>query len=54
MSLYGQVQRMAMEQALVIPIRDYTNWNGASARVKGLVYDAHGWWPYLYDVDLTP
>jgi peptide/nickel transport system substrate-binding protein len=54
MSLYGQVQRMAMEQALVIPIRDYTNWNGASAKVKGLVYDAHGWWPYLYDVDLTP
>lgn len=54
MVLYAQVQRMIMEQALVIPIRDYTNWNGASARVKGLVYDAHGWWPYLYDVDLMP
>ncbi len=54
MALYGQVQRTAMEQALVIPVRDYTNWNGASAKVKGLVYDAHGWWPYLYDVDLLP
>ncbi len=54
LELYAQVQRIAMEQALVIPVRDYTNWNGASAKVKGLVYDAHGWWPYLYDVDLLP
>ncbi len=54
MALYGQAQKIAMEQALVIPIRDYTNWNGASAKVKGLLYDVHGWWPYLYDVDLTP
>ena len=54
LDLYEQVQRIAMEQALVIPVRDYTNWNGASAKVKGLTYDVHGWWPYLYDVDLLP
>jgi peptide/nickel transport system substrate-binding protein len=51
--LYQKVQKMAMDQALLIPIRDYTNFNGASAKVKGLVYDSHGWFPYLYDVSIT-
>ncbi len=35
-TLYKKVQKTVMEQALVIPVRDYTNWNGASAKVKGL------------------
>ena len=42
-----------MEQALIIPIRDYVNLNAASGRVKGLRYDARGWFPWLYDVQLT-
>lgn len=50
LDLYKKIQRAAMEQALVIPIREYWNMNGASARVKGLVFGVHGWWPYLYDV----
>ncbi|HEY65800.1 MAG TPA: ABC transporter substrate-binding protein [Caldilineae bacterium] len=53
-ALYGQVQRRIMEQALVLPIRDYVNLNVASARVKGLRYDARGWFPWLVDVSLEP
>lgn len=52
LDIYRQVQQKVMEQALVIPIRDYTNFNGASAAVKGLVYDVHGWFPYFYDVQV--
>jgi len=51
--IYAQVQKIVMDQALVIPIREYTNFNGASAKVKGLVYDSHGWFPYFYDVNLS-
>ncbi len=52
-ALYGQVQRRVMEQALVLPIRDYVNLNGVSDRVQGLRYDARGWFPWLIDVDLA-
>ena len=27
--------------------------NSASAKVQGLVYDSHGWFPYFYDVTLA-
>ncbi len=50
--MYQQIQKMAMEQAWVLPIRDYTNINAMSAKVKGLTYDVHGWFPYFYDVKL--
>ena len=53
LELYKQIQKYTMEQALLIPIRDYTNLNGASAKVQGLVYDSHGWFPYFYDVTLA-
>jgi peptide/nickel transport system substrate-binding protein len=51
-ALYSQVQRRVMEQALVIPIRDYVNLNGVSNQVQGLRYDAQGWFPWLIDVTL--
>ena len=51
-AIYGQIQRLIMDQALIIPIRDYVNLNGISARVQGLQYDAQGWFPWLYDVTL--
>ena len=51
-SLYAQAQRRIMDLALVLPIRDYVNLNGASATVKGLEYDRRGWFPWLYDVYL--
>lgn len=52
-SLYLEVQRRAMEQAWVLPIRDSVNLNAASARVQGLRYDVQGWNPILYDVWLS-
>jgi peptide/nickel transport system substrate-binding protein len=51
-AIYGQIQQSIMEQALIIPIRDYVNLNGVSARVQGLRFDAQGWFPWLYDVKL--
>ncbi len=49
-ALYSQVQLRVMDQALVIPIRDYVNLNGVSNRVQGLRFDAQGWFPWLVDV----
>lgn len=48
--LYAQAQEIIMEQALIIPIRDYVNLNGARSSVKGLRYSLQGWFPWLYDV----
>ncbi|GAB4547838.1 MAG: ABC transporter substrate-binding protein [Anaerolineae bacterium] len=50
--LYAQAQQRIMEMALLVPIRDPVNLNAASARVKGLRFDAHGWFPLLHDVYL--
>jgi peptide/nickel transport system substrate-binding protein len=48
-TLYSQVQLRVMDEALVIPIRDYVNLNGVSSRVQGLRFDAQGWFPWLID-----
>src|SRR5690606_7426345 len=40
-SLYNQAQRIIMEQALVLPIRDYVNLNGSRTSVQNLTYDAY-------------
>ncbi len=50
LALYSQVQQRVMDQALVIPIRDYVNLNGINNRVQGLRFDARGWFPWLIDV----
>jgi len=52
-ALYSQVQRRVMEQALVIPIRDYVNLNGVSNRVSGLRFSAEGWFPWLIDLSIS-
>jgi peptide/nickel transport system substrate-binding protein len=52
-ALYGQVQRRVMDEALVVPIRDYVNLNGVSSRVQNLHFDAQGWFPWLIDVTST-
>ena len=36
-----------MEQALILPIRDYVNLNGSRTTLEGLSYDAYGWFPML-------
>jgi peptide/nickel transport system substrate-binding protein len=48
--IYAEAQERIMQLALIVPIRDYVNLNGASASVKGLRFDAQGWFPWLYDV----
>ncbi len=50
--LYIQAQRRIMELALLVPIRDPVNLNATGARVQGLRFDAHGWFPLLHDVYL--
>lgn len=50
--LYAQAQQLIMELALLIPIRDPVNLNAANVRVRGLRFDAHGWFPLLHDVYL--
>ncbi|MBC7259584.1 MAG: ABC transporter substrate-binding protein [Chloroflexi bacterium] len=52
--LYEKVQKKIMDEALIIPIRDYVNLNVASVRVKGLRYSLQGWFPWLYDVYVEP
>jgi peptide/nickel transport system substrate-binding protein len=52
--LYQQAQQRIMQQALLIPIRDPVNLNAASAQVQNLRFDAHGWFPLLHDVSLSP
>ncbi|HLA42414.1 MAG TPA: ABC transporter substrate-binding protein, partial [Aggregatilineales bacterium] len=46
-NLYAAAQTMIMEQALLLPIRDYMNLNGSSDDLEGVIFDAHGWWPLL-------
>lgn len=51
-AIYAQAQERIMQLALIVPIRDYVNLNGASATVEGLRFDAQGWFPWLYDVEI--
>jgi peptide/nickel transport system substrate-binding protein len=51
--IYAEIQTRIMDQALIVPIRDYVNLNGMSAAVQGLRYDAQGWFPWLYEVWLA-
>ena len=51
--LYRSAQERIMEEALVIPVREYVNLNGVSPAVSGLHYDTQGWFPYLTDLTLT-
>ncbi len=46
---YLEVQRRAVDQAWILPVRDPVNLNAASKRVQGLVYDVQGWVPVLYN-----
>ena len=50
--IYAQIQERIMEEALILPIRDYVNLNGASSSVEGLRFDAQGWFPWLYGVEI--
>ena len=49
---YSAAQGLIMDQALLVPIRDYVNLNGVSARVQNLRFDAYGWFPLLWNATL--
>lgn len=53
-TLYGQAQLLIMDNALVLPIRDVVNLNGASVTVENLQYDPYGWFPLLANVTIKP
>nr|MBN1229302.1 hypothetical protein [Anaerolineae bacterium] len=50
---YAQAQVLIMEQALVLPIREYTNLNGTNTSIAGLHFDPQGWFPYLVDLSIA-
>jgi peptide/nickel transport system substrate-binding protein len=52
--LYLSIQQRVMEQAAVLPIREYVNLNGATARLDGVIFSAQGWWPLLRNFQLAP
>ena len=49
---YQWAQTTIMDEALILPIRDYTNLNAANQAVVGLQFDAYGWFPILPNVQL--
>lgn len=51
--IYAEIQRFLMEEAVIIPIRDYVNLNVSRANVRNLRYDRQGWFPWLYEVYLA-
>ena len=53
-ALYGSAQQRIMEQAVVLPIRDYVNINGTTAQLDGVIFSAQGWWPLLRNLQLRP
>lgn len=50
--LYGEIQRLIMDEALVLPIRDYVNLNGYHNEIQNLYFDAQGFFPYLVDLQI--
>jgi len=51
--LYSSVQQNIMENAVILPIRDYVNLNAASIRIRDLQFDAYGWFPLLPNIKVT-
>jgi hypothetical protein len=39
-----------MEQALILPIRDTVNLNGARRTLTPVMFDAYGWFPLLHNL----
>jgi peptide/nickel transport system substrate-binding protein len=51
--IYASIQQTIMEQALILPIRDYVNLNAAQAGVENLRFDQQGWFPLLYEATVA-
>ena len=51
--LYLQIQQFIMNEALVLPIRDYVNLNATVTSIQGLTFEATGWFPVLNNVTIV-
>lgn len=51
---YGTAQAIIMQQALILPIRDYVNLNAHRSQVSGLMFDPYGWFPLMNNVAIVP
>lgn len=49
-SQYFEAQSIIMQQALILPIREYVNINGVRSNIVNLRFDTYGWYPLLYNV----
>jgi peptide/nickel transport system substrate-binding protein len=47
LNLYYSAQDLIMSEALILPLREYVNLNGASADLEGVIFSAQGWSPLL-------
>jgi peptide/nickel transport system substrate-binding protein len=52
-NLYAQAQKIIMDAALILPIRDYVNLNAASTSLQGITFDTYGWFPILNNVTMV-
>jgi len=52
--LYASAQARIMAAAVLLPVREYVNLNGATARLDGVIFSGQGWWPLLRNLQLTP
>lgn len=52
-NLYAQVQKIIMDEALILPIRDYVNLNALQVNLQNVKFDAYGWFPILNNATLT-
>ena len=51
-SQYLEIQSIIMQEALILPIREYVNINGIQSKIINLRFDAYGWYPILYNVSI--
>jgi peptide/nickel transport system substrate-binding protein len=52
-SLYAEAGELILDQALLLPIRDYVNLVVANPRVLDLRFSAQGWFPHLIELRLA-
>jgi peptide/nickel transport system substrate-binding protein len=53
-ALYERLAERVLDQALVLPLRDYVDLVVSSDRVQDLRFSAQGWFPQLIDLRLKP
>ncbi|MAU09703.1 MAG: hypothetical protein CL607_07780 [Anaerolineaceae bacterium] len=50
---YGTAQAIIMQQALILPIRDTVNLNAHRSTIRGLSFDAYGWFPLMVNASVV-